>query len=102
MPVVKHLYALTHGSTYCTCGVLTVTLPVGVCALICWTVTWGYAGAMGGGYVSMYGQLHRSGFVVWGVFVLLMFHDRYTAVPTLLFEIFFFTFTMFFSTTTKF
>ena len=32
MPVVKHLYALTHGSTYCTCGVLIVTLPVSVCA----------------------------------------------------------------------
>ena len=31
MPVVKHLYALTHGSTYCTCRLLTVTLPVGVC-----------------------------------------------------------------------
>ena len=32
MHVVKHLYALTHGSTYCTCRILTVTLPVGVCA----------------------------------------------------------------------
>ena len=51
MPVVKHLYALTHGSTYCTCRLLTVTLPVGVCALMCWAVAWGYAGAMGGGYV---------------------------------------------------
>ena len=32
MHVVKHLYALTHGSTYCTWRLLTVTLPVGVCA----------------------------------------------------------------------
>jgi len=32
MHVVKHLYVLTHGSTYCTCGVLTVAPPVGVCA----------------------------------------------------------------------
>ena len=29
MPVVKHLYVLIHGSTYCTCGILTVTLPIG-------------------------------------------------------------------------
>ena len=32
MPVIKHLYALIHGSTYCTYRLLTVTLPVGECA----------------------------------------------------------------------
>jgi hypothetical protein len=53
MPDVKHLYALTHVSTYCTCGILTVTLPVGVRV----HVLGSYMGARasGGGYVSMYG-----------------------------------------------
>ena len=34
MPVVKHLYVLIHGSTYCTYRLLTVTLPVGECASV--------------------------------------------------------------------
>ena len=34
MPVVKHLYVLTYGSTHCTCGLLKVTLPVGDCACV--------------------------------------------------------------------
>ena len=61
MPVVKHLYVLTYGSTRCTCGLLTVTLPVVIVHVL--GIYMGEAWAMGGGYVSMYGLCNRSGFV---------------------------------------
>ena len=50
MPVVKHLYVLIHGSTYCTCGILTVTLPIGEYARVLDSYMggcmgqWGYTG----------------------------------------------------------
>ena len=62
MPVLKHLYVLNHGRTYGRGGILTVTLPVGVCIHVLDSYM-GRKGATGGGDVSMHGLCNRSGFM---------------------------------------
>jgi hypothetical protein len=61
MPVVKHLYVLSHVSTYCKFGILTVTLPASEYAHVLDRYMGGCMGH-GGGYVTMYKLCNRSGF----------------------------------------